>query len=395
MESFCILLNGGIANDARVIKTIQSLSKNHLVDLYYVSPNEHDKTLFNKNVRLFPVASPYGRFSKLLRMNLFFYTAFNFLADAAINSNQSYSFVWANDLPTLLPAYKIKNKLGIATKLIYDSHEIYTETINQFYSKSNSFIKNYIFKFLIMAMRFLGKNVEKRLIKEVDLFITVGDAVGSYFETERKYPKPLIIKNCPNLLHHFEKKNLIREELKLADTDVVFLYQGGLNNGRYLELIVEAFGKTSENVKLFILGSGQLKSELQEIVKQQNLGSKIFFKEAVPYTELFNYTASANFGVNYVAPLNLSKKLASPNKVFEYIQNHLPILMSDSIENINILKKHKVGIATTCSTQSILQGITDIQNIEHAVFEQNFAAAKAEFNWEVEEMKLLKAFDKI
>ena len=395
MKSFCILLNGAISNDARVIKTIQSLSKKFKVDLYYVEPSEKDKSIFNENVCLFPVLSPYGSFKKKLRINLFFYKVYNFLADEVLKSEKKYDYVWANDLPTLLPAYIIKKKLGFPTKLIYDSHEIYTETINQFYSKSKNIFKNYIFKILIFVMRFLGKKNETVLIKEVDLFITVGDAVGEYFEKDRKYPKPLIIKNCPKLLTQFTKKNLIRSEFNLLADDIVFLYQGGINDGRYLDLIVDAFAQTDESVKLLILGSGPLKPTLEEKVAKLSLQKKIYFKEAVPYSELFNYTASADFGINYVAALNLSKKLASPNKVFEYIQNNLPILMSDSIENINILKKYKVGLTTPCTIQGILKGINEIQKINNTDFENGFKAAQVEYNWEAEESKLLNAVNQI
>ena len=55
MKHICMLLNNCIFNDSRVIKTITTLSLCNMVDLYYIDSNEKDVTLFNCNVRLFPI----------------------------------------------------------------------------------------------------------------------------------------------------------------------------------------------------------------------------------------------------------------------------------------------------------------------------------------------------
>ena len=162
MKNFCVLLNGSVANDARVLKTIRSLSTKYIVHLYYVSPKLNDNQLFNENVKLFPSSSPYGKLKKHLYNNLFFYKVYNFFIKTVLSSGIKYDYVWANDLPTLEPASIIAKTID--AKLIYDSHEIYTETINQFYSMDTFFVKKYIFKCLIFSMRFVGLRKEKQLI---------------------------------------------------------------------------------------------------------------------------------------------------------------------------------------------------------------------------------------
>ena len=52
MDKICVLLNGPIQNDHRVIKIVHTLSKKYSVDLFYVSGNPEDKFLLPHNVRL-------------------------------------------------------------------------------------------------------------------------------------------------------------------------------------------------------------------------------------------------------------------------------------------------------------------------------------------------------
>ena len=51
MPKICMLLNGEVQNDNRVIKMIRTLSQKSCVDLYYVNGTESDKLIFNKDVK--------------------------------------------------------------------------------------------------------------------------------------------------------------------------------------------------------------------------------------------------------------------------------------------------------------------------------------------------------
>lgn len=392
MKKVCVLLNGTIDNDARVIKVIKSLSTQYSIDLFYTSKKSISaKELFNKDVKLIYCPNPYGNFRKKIQANLFFFNAYLFFINEVLKEKKTYHFIWANDLPTLKPAYLIKQKMPNA-RLIYDSHEIYTETINQFFDFQTKGVKRIVFKVLVKAMRFMGKRCERKYISKVDLFITVGDAVANFFQKTLRYPKPKVVKNCPHLQSKTIKKDTLRNHFKLNKSDVIFLYQGVFNEGRGLRTVINAFGKADEKVKLILLGEGTLKNKLQQLVKRNKLQDKVFILNKVPYSELFKYTSSANFGVNYVEPLNKSKELASPNKVFEYIQNEVPILMSNSIENRTINSKYGVGVCTEIKESSILQGIEDVQKND---FHQNIKEAKLIFNWENESQKLLEEMKKI
>ena len=77
MTKVCVLLNGSIKHDNRVIKIINTLSQKCRVDLFYIRGDSEDKSLFNLNVKLFPVEYPYSLRLKIIQHS-FFWHEFNF-----------------------------------------------------------------------------------------------------------------------------------------------------------------------------------------------------------------------------------------------------------------------------------------------------------------------------
>ena len=129
MKNIAVLLDGGIYSDGRVQRIIKSLSLNYNVFLYYCQPSENDRLIFNsKNVFL----NPYKiKNRNWLTRNFFFNNKFNDLVNSVKSSKIKFSLIYVNDYPLLKSGVILKKITG--SKLIYDSHEIYIETINQFF----------------------------------------------------------------------------------------------------------------------------------------------------------------------------------------------------------------------------------------------------------------------
>ncbi len=156
-----MLLNGEIKNDSRVINVIKSISRFHEIDLFYISnENVSNKVLgFNEKVKLIPKELSQNYFRKIIK-NTLFYNEYNFFATEVLKKTIKYDFIYANDLPCLKPAINIKEKTG--SKVIYDSHEIYIETINQFFPQKAKFYRKIIYKILQKFMRIFGTFAEKK-----------------------------------------------------------------------------------------------------------------------------------------------------------------------------------------------------------------------------------------
>ena len=72
---------------------------------------------------------------------------------------------------------------------------------------------------------------------------------------------------------------------------------------------------------------------------------------------LLEHTRGADIGINLLEDFNISKKLASPNKLFEYIHAKTPVLCSNTIENSRVVTNYDIGILTENNKTSVQDSI--------------------------------------
>jgi glycosyltransferase involved in cell wall biosynthesis len=381
MKKIAILLNSPIQNDSRVVKIIQTLSEKNLVFFFYVNGNiDEDKSLFNENVHLYNFIQKTTFWTKVKRNTLFCYE-FMFFYDKVIKSGVQYDAVWCNDLPTLIPATKISKKLKC--KLIYDSHEIYTETLNQFFPRKARGIKKIIYSILLHVMKRHGETVEKKYIPKVDVFITVNESLLSYFSNKQVIKRGLVIMNLPKIKDKVVNEKIdFKQKFGWSENSFISIYQGVLNEGRGLKTLLQAYVLLEESFKLVFLGNGPIQHELMEYVQINSLEHRVKFINLVPLNAVNKYTAGANLGINLLESYNLSKTLASPNKLFEYIHEGIPVLASYSLENIKVFNSYNIGYLTKNNPIAIADNLNRISKQEKSTFEEALNLAKEYYNWE-------------
>ena len=383
MKKICVLLDGPVANDGRVRRVIHSLSE-HKVDLYYFGGSDADQKLFGKNVQLIHC--------KLMRswlnQNLFFHRKFSDILSHSINKH--YDFIYCNDYPLLQIAATLKQRIQGA-KLIYDSHEIYTELFNQYFPTKGW--KALYGEALIKLNHFFHKIREKKLVKEVDLFVTVCDSFKSYFEKQFHRNDILVVRNCPDIQEYKkpDKNNILRDTLNLPQENSIVLYQGMINKGRGLEKSIDIFAQIPSTIHLVIIGSGPLKKELKDRVKFLAL-TNVHFIETLPFNDLLYYTASADLGLLFIDPINLSKRLTLPNKVFEYMYAGIPIISNSLPEVTKIITETNCGYIAkkedATEFTSIIEEIKANQQEFQEKGKRGFDAIVEKYNWENEVEKL-------
>lgn len=374
-----MLLNGSIENDYRVIKIIKSISQSCKVDLFYVGGTKKDTLIFGDNVRLFSQNKGDSFYDKLIRNTLFFYE-YNFFIDMVLKKKIIYDLVYANDLPMLYPSSKLASKFG--AKLIYDSHEIYIETINQFFPKRTIAFKKIAYFICKFIMKFFGEIVEGKLVRKTYCMITVNNSLKEYFIRKYNPNRIEVIMNYPYLNLKKQKPIDYRRLYGWDKEDVIFIYQGALTYGRGLHLILKAMKVASEKCKLIILGDGFIKTDLKSIVDSANITCKVKFIDKVSLEELTSYTLGADVGVNLLESINLSKKLASPNKLFEYIHAGIPIFCTKTKENVKVLNKYDLGLLTENTVDSIVSNMHLFLEIDKNKYKENCRRAANEYSWE-------------
>lgn len=385
MKKVCVLLNGGIASDSRVIREIKTMSRVADVDLYYVYGKDSDKDVFGDNVRLFSCEKKEGIKSKFVKHTCF-YNEFMFFVPEVLKQGIAYDYIWANDLPDLKPALKLKEKIG--SKVIYDSHEIFVGTLNQFFPSKAKWYKSILYKAALFVMTTLGSNVEKKMVKRADKFVTTSISFKNYFQDKYKRDDIQIVMNCPNTQYASDFYDF-RSEYNLPEDSFVLLFQGRLNAGRALIEMIESMAYVKSNVHLFVIGDGTLKKDMQKRTMELSLQEKVHFIDEVPSSELLSYTRGADAGINIQSSINISKYLASANKLFEYTHSGIPTIGSDVPENRLIIEKYDLGMLVRNTPKEIADAINKMSESNLSKYKDNCKRAAMEYNWENQEKVIL------
>jgi glycosyltransferase involved in cell wall biosynthesis len=260
-------------------------------------------------------------------------------------------------------------------KIIYDAHELETHTSNN------------KLKILFLSL------IEFLFIKYVDLIIVVNRSIELFYKA--KYPKiPVVsVYNAPNYLIP-KYSNVIREELALTSDKTIFLYQGGLEEGRGIRLLLKAFSEISDkNNVIVFMGYGSLKVD---IIQFSLNNENIYMLDAVKPQNLLSYTESCDYGLCLIENSCLSYYYSLPNKLLEYLMARKPVIVSNLPEMKSLVFDHSVGVVVEeLSSQNILEAIRKILSMDknHLIFniEKNIDL----YSWENQEVVLHRAYEEI
>lgn len=353
--SSCILLAGPVTHDGRVQRIARTLGDLGPVLLVTAGGSQGDQELFPDRVEVRPTARQpvWGA-----RRWFLLHRQYDHLAKAALREGRAFQLVWANDYSTLFPAIEIARAVG--ARVVYDSHEIWLETVNQFFPTDVSPFKKLAFRVIIGICRAIGKVEEPRLAAGADAILTVNESCAGVLSKRLRRPQVGVVLNCPERTA-LRFSDRIRRELELDGDDRIVLYQGNMNAGRGLHELVASAVAFPPGVRLLMLGDGMLKPSLLRAVGDAGLEDRVFMRDPVPHAELPEWTASADLGVLILDPINLSKRLALANKVFEYMAAGIPMLATDLPENRRIVEQCDCGwLISGTAPSAIAAKIADI-----------------------------------
>lgn len=314
---------------------------------------------------------PYNtkRFKLIFKQGPFFYLEYNIRLFLFLLFRR-FDIIVANDLDTLLASYfvsKLRSK-----KLVYDSHEYFTEVpelVNRKFPRK------------------VWKYLEKKILPKIKYAYTVSESIAkTYFKLYGIEMQ--IVRNVPYLNTKSQKNEIKNSELK------TILYQGSLNVGRGLEHMIDAMAFI-KNAKLIIIGDGDITNQLKKRIRSKNLENKIELKRRIPFEELMNETYKADLGIALEENLGLNYYYALPNKLFDYIQAGVPVLVSPFPEMQKIVKKYDIGtVYDHKSPQALADKINEIFDLKNRYlkWKKNTAKAAKELCWENEEKILIDIY---
>ena len=360
MKRILISVTNDLTTDQRVEKTCEVLSE-----------IGYDVLLVGRKLKKsLPIQRNYEtiRFRLLFNKGFLFYAEFNIRLFIFLLFTKK-DLLFSNDLDTLLPNYiigKLQNK-----KLVFDSHELFSE-IPELVNKQR--VKK-VWLFL-----------EKTIIPKLQNVITVSDSIKNHYHNLYGI-SAIVIRNIPKI-EHINQKNF---EIDTKGKKVI-LYQGSVNIGRGIELMIDTMALLDEYL-FIVIGDGDILEQLKEKVSNLSLHDKVKFIGKKTPEELKELTPNATIGMSLEEDLGLNYRYALPNKIFDYLHANVPVIVADLPEMRNLIKKHPIGEILTERTHKILA--KTIINMTSISYEKELKTAKKELNWSEEKEKLISIFSKL
>lgn len=294
----------------------------------------------------------------------FFYSEFNLRLFLFLLFSKA-DVLLANDLDTLTANFCASRIRRIP--LVYDSHEYFTqvpELINRPRTQA------------------IWEWLEKQMVPRLKYAYTVCQSIAHIYQ-EKYGINFRVVRNLPRAQDQGPRKHQDKRTKTI-------LYQGALNIGRGLKQAILAMHYIN-NAQLVIAGDGDIREELQQLTLSEKLENKVQFTGRLPLEELSKITVQADLGLSIEEDLGLNYRFALPNKLFDYIQSRVPVLVSDLPEMAAVVRKYHIGAITpTLAPPELAIHISealDNQSLRNK-WKENLELAARELTWENEEQVL-------
>lgn len=365
MKRIYVLVSNDLTTDQRVHKICTTLMDEGMQPvligrLRSFSKPIHDRKYEIRRLRLFFEKGPL--FYLALNLRFLLYLLF-----------KRVDGLYINDLDVLPAGYLLKGLKGC--KLIYDSHELFTEVPEL----RRAPVKRRTWEIL-----------ESLIVPKLGSMITVNNSIADIFQA-RYHVKVDVVRNVP-YRQSYESIEAAAIPGLPTGRKVVIMQGAGINIERGAEEAVQAF-KYIDDALLVIIGSGDVFDSLKILVHQLKLNDKVYLYPRVPFDVLIGYTKSCHLGLSLDKPLSLNYKLSLPNKLFDYIHAGVPVVASDLPEVRKVIDDYNVGqIVSSHEPEKIAEAINSaLSNSErYHQWKANCLKASDSLCWEIESEILRK-----
>lgn len=257
-----------------------------------------------------------------------------------------YDVVHANDLTTLLTAWFMARKKG--RMLVYDAHEMWAENV---VFRDGQYVP------IAGWRQRLANLAERVLVRNVDLFTSVSDAICEEYKRRFKLP------TAPFLLPNYPRKTDILESTadaksvpaliwgghensnKPADAFLT-IYLGGVNPLRNIETVIRAHGLLPPNFHFVIRGPAieYYEAQYRTLAEACGAAGRVHILPGVPQEQLMNGAKGCDCGIVMLKNYCKNFYWFYPNKFFEYMFMKLPVACSDFPVVAAHLEREKCGV---------------------------------------------------
>lgn len=350
--------------DTRIFhKICVSLAKEH--EVFYVSANAKSEEI--SGVHIIGVDLPRSRIRRVLSLNRIYRRLCEINADV-------YHF---HDPELMSIGTKIRRKYG--KRVIFDSHE---DGPMQFLTKE------YLPRWAAYVASKIYTVYEKHYLKKFDAIVSVTPSIVE--RLKRINSNTYQITNYPWCTEVDIQEN--KYENKVC-------FFGGILPQWMHDKIIKAL--SGLDVKYVLAGPVYPPDFLEKQINDDNK-SKIEYLGRISHNECLKYMRLCSAGlaiIDYVP--NFGGKLGTlgNNKLFEYMQQGIPVIATDCVLWKDIINKYKCGICVNPHNIDEIRSAINFYISNPSVAKEHGCngqeAVKKEFNWETQEKILLRMYKEI
>ena len=357
MKRIVISVTNDLTTDQRVGKTCEVLSEIGY-DVLLVGRKLKNSIPVHRNYKTV-------RFRLLFNRGFLFYAEFNIRLFIFLLFTKK-NILFSNDLDTLLPNYVLS--ILQQKTLVFDSHELFSE-IPELLHKPK--VKDFWF------------GLEKSIIPKLKNVITVSGSIKNHYFNQYGVSATLV-RNIPKI----EKINQKKFEINTHEKKII-LYQGAINVGRGIELMIDTMPLLDEFM-FIVIGDGDIVKDLKERATGLDVNNKVKFLGKKTPEELKKLTLNASIGISLEKDLGLNYRYALPNKIFDYLHANVPVITSDLPEMSALIEKYAFGEILYKRSPEVLA--TTIKLMTKKSYAKELTFAKEKLNWAHEKKKLISIF---
>ncbi|PEZ02194.1 hypothetical protein CN353_07140 [Bacillus cereus] len=287
-----------------------------------------------------------------------------------------------HDPELLIVAYILS--IFTKSKIIYDMHEDFPAAIKS---------KNWIPKFVRGKLSTIVGYLEKFFMKRCDAVIYA----EKYYKDN--YKNVDILKE--DILNYpLQRTSSVSET---SNKIPYIVYAGAISKTRGLDEMLQVASNLKERkleFKMILIGgfSEKDKEETCDFIQANNLNKNVILPGRLPLHEVFKYYVKANVGIAILHPeKNYLQSLAT--KLFEYMSFSIPIVASNFPDWKALIENNRCGIAVNpLDVKMVVDAIQKIvtnKELSLQFGENGFRAYQEQYNWAIEEKKLVKLYETI
>lgn len=289
--------------------------------------------------------------------------------------------IHVHDLPQLYAGYLAAKSLKVP--LIYDAHEVYSEI-----------------KTLSEEQKHWLRARERFAIKKCNRVITINPLAAEWFHKTYGVARPTVIMNAtrrPADLVLPARRRYFHEFAQIPENHRVIVYQGWFSTeeGRALGDLVKAFSMVRRDIHLCMIGYGD-HDHFRRLAQAAGVADRVHTLQAVPWTELLYWTASADAGIIPYRGTDVNHQICSPNKLYEFIAAQLPMIVNDLPYLRMLVGGEGFGLVRnmTCPSDiaAAINDFFDPATQLDVTARRNLATHGWRFEWEEEQKKLLDCY---